>query len=141
MVERPIKKSERQAVTESNEVGKAPQTEPSTNEGAQDSITQSQAESNEVGKAPQAEPSTNEDAQDSITQSQQKRIITQPVSAKDKKKGGGRGDQRKDEQSSKPPVNLALMRGPKPTKPKPPAVKAPQEETSDSAAQAEQEET
>ena len=144
MVERPIKKSERQAVTESNDVVKAPETEPITNEGAQDAITQSPTESpesNDVVKAPQTEPITTTGAQDAITQPSEERSITKPLLAKDKKKGKGRGDQRKDEQSIKPPANLALMRGPKPTKAKPPVIPKTQEETSDSTTEVDQEET
>jgi hypothetical protein len=176
MVERPIKKSERQAVTESNDVVKAPETEPITNEGsqevitqsspesnesthvvkeapkikpittasAQDAITQSLAESNEfthVVKAPETELITNEGAQDAITQPSKERSITKPLLAKDKKQGKGRGEQRKDEQSIKPPANLALMRGPKPTKAKPPVIPKTQEETPDSTTEVDQEET
>jgi hypothetical protein len=175
MVERPIKKSERQAVTESNDVVKAPETEPITNEGsqevitqsspesnesthvvkeapkikpittasAQDAITQSLAESNEfthVVKAPETELITNEGAQDAITQPSKERSITKPLLAKDKKQGKGR-EQRKDEQSIKPPANLALMRGPKPTKAKPPVIPKTQEETPDSTTEVDQEET
>lgn len=95
MVERPIKRSERQAVTDANNLGAAPD-QPSTNEAA---------------GADQPSP--------------QKSSTTPPLVIKDKKKAKGR-ERQKDEQSSKPPVNLALMRGPKPTKPKPPVTKAPE---------------
>lgn len=96
MVERPIKKSERQAVNESNDVV-------------------------DVVKEASGEPtSTNEGAETPIQSS--KRVISLPTPAKDKKKEKDRGDRRKDEQANKPPANLALMRGPKPTKPKAPVV-------------------
>lgn len=119
MVERPIKKSERQAVTESNEV---------------------------VEKTLTSEPSTIEGATDSITETPEKRNTkVLPLPTKDKtkaKEGKGRGSQQKDEQSSRPPMNAALVRGPKPTKAKPPVIQKPQEETeSDSVAQEAQEET
>lgn len=101
MVERPIKKSERQAVTDANNLGAAPEAQPSTNE---------------AGGADQPSPP--------------KSSTTPPLVIKDKKKAKGR-ERQKDEQSSKPPVNLALMRGPKPTKPKPPVTKAPEAASDD----------
>ena len=124
MVERPIKKSERQAVTEST---------------ASNDVV-------EVVKEAPAEPSTDEGAQNPITQSSEQRIISRPLIVKDKQvvkdkqKGKDRGDRRKDEQADKPPASLALMRGPKPTKPKSPVVvKASPEATDEDAT--EQEET
>lgn len=116
MVERPIKKSDRQAVTESNTV---------------------------VEEAVEAEPSTVEGSTESITQSSEERIPKKlPLPVKDNTKGKGRGSQQKDEQSSKAPGNPALMRGPKPTKSKPPIIQKAQEATeSDSIAQTDQEET
>ena len=120
MVERPIKKSERQAVTESNDVV-------------------------DVVKEAAAEPSTDEGAQNPIAQSSEQRIISRPLIikdkqvVKDKQKGKDRGDRRKDEQADKPPASLALMRGPKPTKPKSPVVVTSPEPTDEDAT--EQEET
>ncbi len=119
MVERPIKKSERQVVTKSNDVvEEALDTEPRTIEGATDPTTQSPEEQNTKQR---------------------------PLPVKDKtkgKEGKGRGDRQKDDQSSRPPVNPALLRGPKPTKPKPPVITKTQETTeSDSVDQATQEET
>lgn len=114
MVERPIKKSERQAVTESNTV---------------------------VEAAIEAEP-TIEGSTESITQPSEERTPKKlPLPVKDPTKGKGRGSQQKDEQSSRAPGNPALMRGPKPTKSKPPIIQKAQEAAeSDSIAQADQEE-
>ena len=112
MVERPIKKSERQIAQPTDVVEQVPETEPSGTEGSQDSITESP----------------------------QKRIITlPPVQGKDKTKGKGRGNQQ-DEDRSKI-ANPALMRGPKPTKAKPPLLKKTQEETAEEGTEASQEET
>lgn len=116
MVERPIKKSERQAVTESNDVVDV------------------------VKEAPTEATSTDEGAETPI-QSSSKRVISLPIPAKDKKKEKDRGDRRKDEQADKPPANLALMRGPKPTKPKSPVVVKASPEATDEAHATEQEET
>ena len=113
MVERPIKKSERQIAPPSDVVEQVPETEPSPTEGSQDSITESP----------------------------QKRIITlPPVQGKDKTKGKGRGNQQDEDRSKF--ANPALMRGPKPTKSKPPLIKKSQEETeTDEGTEADQEET
>lgn len=118
MVERPIKKSERQAVTESNT----------------DNVV------DVVKEAPQEPTSTDEGAETPI-QSSSKRVISLPIPAKDKKKEKDRGDRRKDEQADKPPASLALMRGPKPTKPKSPVVVKASPEPTDDADPTEQEET
>ncbi len=118
MVEPPIKKSERQAITELNDV---------------------------VEAAPETEPSTIESPIDSIPQSSQERNRPQPALRKDTPKGKGREDQhkdRQDKQSNRQPGNLALMRGPKPTKPKSPVIQAPQAATeSDSGDEAAEEDT
>jgi len=115
MVERPIKKSERQAMAESNNVGE---------------------------ESLETQNKTIEGAQNSTTQSQEERSITRPILEKDKSKGKGRnkGGQQKDDRSSKQPANLALMRGPKPTKPKPPVIQETQDETAQDAAATDQEE-
>lgn len=102
MVERPIKKSERQAV----------------------------AKPDDVGEAIETQPSMIEDAQDSITQPPEERSTSRPLPGKDKRKGS-REDRQKDERSSRTPINPALMRGPKPTKIKPPVVKETQEATAE----------
>lgn len=94
------------------------------------------ANANNLGAAPD-QPSTHE-AGDADQPSSQKPSITPPIVGKDKKKAKGR-ERQKDEQSSKPPVNLALMRGPKPTKPKPPVTKAPEAVSDDVSADPEQE--
>ncbi len=102
MVERPIKKSERQAITEPSDVVKQDlETEPSLIEGSLDSITQSPEERN----------------------------TTRPSPRKDKTKGKGKGNQQEEDRSRL--GNPALMRGPKPTKPKPPVIKETQPETAD----------
>jgi hypothetical protein len=122
MVERPIKKSERQAVTKSNDVvEEALDTEPRTIEGATDPTTQSPSEQNTK---------------------QRPLPVKDKTKGKEGKEGKGRGDRQKDDQSSRPPMNPALLRGPKPTKPKPPLITKTQEATeSDSVDQATQEET
>lgn len=100
MVERPIKKSERQVA------------EPSNADEALETQQHSSQESNvEAADTPLPE----------------KRKVIPPVPGKEKTKGRGRNSQKEDEPSA--PVNLALMRGPKPSKPKPPVVEAPPEET------------
>lgn len=100
MVERPIKKSERQIAEPSN-AGEALETQQPSSE-----------ESNvEVSDTPLPE----------------KRKVIPPVPGKEKTKGRGKGARKEDEPSA--PVNLALMRGPKPSKPKPPVVGAPPEDT------------
>lgn len=102
MVERPIKKSERQTVAEPSDV---------------------------VEEVLETEPSSSEGGLGSITQFPEERNTTRPYRAKDKTKGKGKGNQKEDSRSS--PVNPALMRGPKPTKPKPPVIKETQSATAD----------
>lgn len=93
MVERPIKKSERQAVAEPNDDIEVQETEASTAEGNQD-----------------------------FTPLPEKQSAPRPLLGKDKSKAKGRGKEEKESRSARPPANPALMRGPKPTKPKPPVV-------------------
>lgn len=90
MVERPIKKSERQTIAEPSDT----------------------------------EPSAIESSSDANTQSSEERSTPKPFRGKDKIKGKAKDK----EDSRSTPVNLALMRGPKPTKPKPPAIKKAQSE-------------
>jgi hypothetical protein len=113
MVERPIKKSERQTVAQASDV---------------------------VEDVLETEPSRIEGSLDSITPSPEERKTIRPLQRKDKTKGKGKDNQHKDERSSS--VNPALMRGPKPTKPKPPVIQEPVEETAlNSVAQEAQEDT
>lgn len=100
MVERPIKKSERQIA------------EPSNAEEALETQQPSSEDSN---------------VEASDTPLPEKRKVIPPIPGKEKTKGRGRGSQKEDEPSA--PVNLALMRGPKPSKPKPPVVEAPLQDT------------
>lgn len=108
MVERPIKKSERQIA------------EPSDAKEAPESQQHSAGEESVAASTPLPE----------------KRKVIPPVAGKENSKANkGKGSKKEDQPSA--PVNLALMRGPKPSKPKPPpVVAAPSEETqadSDSA--------
>jgi hypothetical protein len=102
MVERPIKKSERQ-------------TAPST--------------SDVVEEVQETEPSPVEGSQSSITQSSEERSTTRPIRRKDKTDKKGKGNQQESERSGQ--VNPALVRGPKPTKPKPPVIKEIQQATTE----------
>lgn len=101
MVERPIKKSERQIAPPSD-----------AGEETREQI--------------QEQPNAVEDSLETPTASPEKRKVIPSVPGKEKSKGRGKGGKREEEPS--PPMNLALMRGPKPTKPKPPVVTAPTEE-------------
>lgn len=107
MVERPIKKSERQAVATSDGI-----TEPS-NDVAETS--------DDVGEVLEAETIPLEGTQEAVTQSPQRRSIPRPLAKDQKDQKKGRGEQN-DRRSDRSPANPALMRGPKPTKPKPPVV-------------------
>ena len=102
MVERPIKKSERQAAT--------------TTEVQQASGTAQGIEGvRETNAAPEQRSTTPRPSKD------------RPAKDKDKDQRKGRKGQQKDE-GARPPLNPALMRGPKPTKPKPPVIEAASEE-------------
>ncbi|HEY9846019.1 MAG TPA: hypothetical protein V6D03_07465 [Candidatus Caenarcaniphilales bacterium] len=95
MVERPIKKSERQAVAEPVQVASAAlETETNVADG---------------------------DPGSSTLATEERRTILPPVKGKDKSKGKGKQRQQQDERP-KALANPALMRGPKPTKPKPPVL-------------------
>ena len=89
MVERPIKKSERQTVAQPSDV---------------------------VEEVRETEPDTIEGSLESITTKREQPSKTRPF------RGKGKGNQQEDSRS-KSPVNAALMRGPKPTKAKPPVIK------------------
>jgi len=100
MVERPIKKSERQAAT--------------TTEVHETSGTTQDIEGvRETNAVPEQRSTTPRPSKD------------RPAKDKDQRKG--RKGQQKDE-GARPPLNPALMRGPKPTKPKPPVIEAVSEE-------------
>lgn len=92
MVERPIKKSERQTVAEPSNT----------------------------------EPSAIESSSDANTQPSEERSTPRPFRGKDKTKEKGKG---KQEDARSTAVNPALMRGPKPSKAKPPLIKKPESET------------
>ena len=93
MVERPIKKSERQISSQGDVVEAAPETE----------------------------PNLTEDSQVSVTQPLEERSSSRPLPRKDKTKEKTKSNQQESERSRQ--VNPALARGPKPTKPKLPVVK------------------
>lgn len=112
MVERPIKKSERQIA-------------PPSDAGEETQETQ---------------PNAVEDNLEATTASPEKRKVIPSVPGKEKTKGRGKGSNR--EEAAPPPMNLALMRGPKPTKSKPPVVvAAPPEEVESSSEPQEELET
>ena len=98
MVERPIKKSERQAV----------------------------APNSDVGENVNGEGRPIEERLDSTTSSPEQRSAPRSSQKRDRTKGRGKGNQ---QESRAIPVNPALMRGPKPTKPKSPVPKETPEET------------
>ncbi len=100
MVERPIKKSERQVA-------------PPSDAGEETQETQ---------------PNAVEDSLETTTPSPEKRKVIPSIPGKEKAKGRGKGSNR--EEAAPPPMNMALMRGPKPVKSKPPVVTAPPEEVS-----------
>ncbi len=75
------------------------------------------------------EPSAIEDTQDPINESPKERITARPLPRKDKTNEKGRGNQQESERSRQ--VSPALMRGPKPTKLKPPVIKETQEATTE----------
>lgn len=103
MVERPIKKSERQIA-------------PPSDAGEETQETQ---------------PNAVEDSLEATTASPEKRKVIPSVPGKEKSKGRERGSKREQEPAA--PMNMALMRGPKPTKPKPPVVTTPSEEIESSS--------
>jgi hypothetical protein len=113
MVERPIKKSERQTVDSKSDV---------------------------VKPVKQTEGRPVEGSLDEISQSSEERSTTRSFRGKDKTKGRGKRNQQSDSRPSN--VNPALMRGPKPTKPKPPVIQETESETTeDSEAETAQETT
>ncbi len=105
MVERPIKKSERQIA-------------PPSDAGEETQETQ---------------PIIVDDSLEATIPSPEKRKVIPSIPGKEKAKGRGKGSNR--EEAAPPPINMALMRGPKPTKSKPPVVAALPEEVESSAPQ------
>ncbi|WP_009630958.1 hypothetical protein [Synechocystis sp. PCC 7509] len=103
MVERPIKKSERQ-IDPPSEVGEEIQ---------------------------ELQPKAVEDNLEATTTSPEKRKVIPSVPGKEKTKSRGKGSNR--EETTAPPMNMALMRGPKPTKTKPPVVAATPEQVESSS--------
>ncbi len=103
MIERPIKKSDRQAVPQSNDVVEKVIKTESLEER---DITLPRKDHKISRKEPQErpEPQERQNRQD-------------------------RQNRQKEEFSSRTPVNPALVRGPKPTKPKPPVIPALNEAT------------
>ncbi len=111
MVERPIKKSERQAITPNSDVGQ-------------------EAKGQERPTEERIDPTTSASGERSAPRSFQK---------KDRAKGRGKGNQQESRPAS---VNPALMRGPKPTKPKPPVIQeTPETAIEDSVTETPQETT
>ncbi len=98
MVERPIKKSERQAMAETNaETNNAGEegleTQGFAGGGSGNFLEQAQRSAGVAsgGALPQAQPTTIEGAQDSITPSPEERSTPRPRLEKDKSKEKGRG--------------------------------------------------
>lgn len=98
MVERPIKKSERQAI----------------------------APSSDVGEEVKGKGRPIEERLDSTTSTPEQGSATRSFPRKDRTKGKGKSNQKDSRNSS---VNPALVRGPKPTKPKPPVLEETPSET------------
>ena len=129
MVERPIKKSDRQNVAASNAVEEIKKPE-----------HQNVAEPNDaVEQVLETESSPTEGSPSPITQSSEPRKIILPVVGKDKTRGKGKGDQKEDLRST--PGNPALARGPKPTKAKPPVIKETQSVTAEESVTEPEQET
>ncbi|MBW4442482.1 MAG: hypothetical protein KME10_14860 [Plectolyngbya sp. WJT66-NPBG17] len=121
MVERPIKKSERQASEASDATSASPQTQPSTSESEG-----SAALPDGIKPSSSPRPVKKGDAPRSdMPRSEEKR-------GKRNDRGNDRG--RKSEKSDAPPINPALMRGPKPPKASAatPEVETPSEESESS---------
>ena len=111
MVERPIKKSERQAIT------------PKSN----------------VDEEVKGQERPVEERLDSTTSISEERSAPRSFQKKDRAKGRGKSNQQESRPSS---VNPALMRGPKPTKPKPPVIQeTPEATTEDSVTETPEETT
>ncbi len=109
MVERPIKKSERQAKIESGEVS-APV-----------------LASSEVSTVERTGEDAAVDAPKDTAPREKRTITVGADRMKDREPGKGKGkgrDKRDRDDADRPPANLALMRGPKPVQAKPP-VEAP----------------
>jgi|SRR4028118_2045764 hypothetical protein len=112
MVERPIKKSDKAVASHSDVVKEDKEAERRPKEGSLDEITQSSSERN----------------------------TTPSFRGKDKTKRRGKDNQQKDSRPSN--VNPALVRGPRPAKPKPPVIQEAQSEvTEDSDTETAQETT
>jgi hypothetical protein len=139
MVERPIKKSER-PIAPPDEVEVETQDQPSA---AQDTpevaialpIKKSErviAPPSEVEAQTQDQPSAAQDTPEVAIKSAENRKVIPSIPGKERSKSRGKGSNR-DEEPATPPMNMALMRGPKPTKSKPPVVVAPPEELESSS--------
>jgi hypothetical protein len=124
MVERPIKRSERQLVTESTDV-----------------VEETQSQATEASLDPERRPSKersiplpvrskdrdDRDQRDPRDQRDQRDPRDQRDQRDQRSKGKGRGKPQEDERPER--GNMALMRGPKPTQPKPPVVQEPEAAT------------
>jgi hypothetical protein len=107
MVERPIKKSERLANEAAN--------------GGEELIREAAGDSEQVGSRPSRSPRPVSKSNRDRDNNRDTERGNDRGNDRDKRrgKGGRKGGKSED---IKPPVNLALMRGPKPTQPKPPVV-------------------
>src|ERR671932_531688 len=121
MVERPIKKSERQAMASNSDVTETvKENEGQAQEASLDEISPSPSPRNTP------RPILGKEGKDRGTDRDRDRD-------KDRGRGKGRGKGNQREESRPSNVNPALMRGPKPTKPKPPVVKEPDPETTEAS--------
>ncbi len=134
MVERPIKKSER-LIAPPSEVEAQTQDQPRAvgdNVEAVIALPIKKSERpiaspSEVEAQTQDQPRAVEDNLEAVIASPEKRKVIPSIPGKERSKSRGKSSNREEEPAT-PPMNLALMRGPKPTKPKPPVAAIPPEE-------------
>ncbi len=139
MVERPIKKSDRQAIASNTDVTEAvKETEGQAQEASHDEISPSPSARNTP------RPILGKEGKDRGTDRDRDRDNDRGTDRdrdRDRGRGKGRGKGNQREESRPSNVNPALMRGPKPTKPKPPVLQEPEPETTEASDTVTEEET
>ena len=139
MVERPIKKSDRQAIASNTDVTEAvKETEGQAQEASHDEISPSPSARNTP------RPILGKEGKDRGTDRDRDRDNDRGTDRdrdRDRGRGKGRGKGNQREESRPSNVNPALMRGPKPTKPKPPVLQEPEPETTEVSDTVTEEET
>ena len=139
MVERPIKKSDRQAIASNTDVTEAvKETEGQAQEASHDEISPSPSARNTP------RPILGKEGKDRGTDRDRDRDRDNDRGTdrdRDRGRGKGRGKGNQREESRPSNVNPALMRGPKPTKPKPPVLQEPEPETTEASDTVTEEET